>query len=217
MKKLNRLLPDKLEDYVETFTSPLNPFLQQILDHTLRTHAHPNMISSHVTGKLLSMLSRLVKPERILEIGTFTGFSALCLAEGLTENGLLYTIDLREEDLITARANFEKSEHKSKIRSLIGDARTIIPTLDERWDMVFIDADKVSYIEYYELTLPKLSQNGIILADNVLFHGDVAATPIKGKNAKAMHAFNEYVAKDERTEQVMLSIRDGISIIRKTK
>ena len=111
----------------------------------------------------------------------------------------------------------EKSEYKNKIRSLIGDARTIIPTLDEEWDIVFIDADKVSYIEYYELTLPKLSQNGIILADNVLFHGDVATTPIKGKNAKAMHAFNEYVAKDERTEQVMLSIRDGISIIRKTK
>lgn len=215
MKKMNRLLSDQLEDYIEASTTPISAPLQQLLDHTIQTHSHPNMISSQVSGMFLSFISKLIRPRRILEIGTFTGFSALCMAEGLKEDGLLYTIELRADDAAASRKVFDESPYGEKIKSLTGNALEIIPTLNEEWDMVFIDADKVSYIEYYELTLPKLSRHGVILADNVLYHGDVVNHPVKGKNAKAIVAFNTHVANDSRSEQVMLSVRDGISLIRK--
>jgi len=139
----------------------------------------------------------------------------LCLAEGLQPNGEIHTIELREEDAATAKKNFDNSNYKENIKLHVGDAKKIIPTLKEEWDIVFIDADKTSYIEYYELTLAQLNKNGFILADNVLFHGQVLNENISGKNAKAIHEFNLHVAADHRTEQVLLSVRDGISIIRK--
>ena len=203
------------EKYVEQFTSTHEGLLQQIIADTLLTHTHSHMISGAVQGKFLSMISCMIKPLRILEIGSFTGFSALCLAVGLQEKGIIHTIEIREEDAIVAQNYFNKSKYALQIKLHIGNAKEIIPTLQEEWDLVFIDADKKNYIEYYELTLPLLKSGGFILADNVLFHGQVLEENIKGKNAKAIHTFNMHITKDIRTEQVMLSIRDGITLIKK--
>ena len=203
------------ENYIENFSSVHDAFLQQILDDTYANHPRAHMVSGAVQGKFLQMISRMIKPLKVLEIGTFTGFSALCLAEGLQTNGELHTIELREEDAATAKENFNKSFYKKNIKLHVGDAKKIIPTLKHEWDIVFIDADKTSYIEYYELTLTHLKKNGFILADNVLFHGQVLNETITGKNAIAINQFNTHVSSDPRTEQVILSVRDGISLIRK--
>jgi caffeoyl-CoA O-methyltransferase len=203
------------EKYTEQFTTEHDALLQQIITETYATHAQPHMLSGHVQGKFLQMISHMTKPLKVLEIGTFTGFSALCLAVGLQKEGVLHTIELREDDAIVSQTNFNKSDYAEQIKLHVGNAKDIIPTLHEEWDLIFIDADKPSYIDYYELTLPALKNTGFILADNVLFHGQVLEKSISGKNAIAIHAFNEHVKNDTRTEQVMLSIRDGISIIRK--
>jgi caffeoyl-CoA O-methyltransferase len=203
------------EKYTEQFTTAHDALLQLIIEETNATHTQPHMLSGHVQGKFLQMISHMAQPLKVLEIGTFTGFSALCLAVGLQKDGLLHTIELREEDAALSQNNFNKSNYASQIKLHVGNAKDIIPTLYEDWDLIFIDADKPSYIDYYELTLPTLKKGGFILADNVLFHGQVLEENITGKNAIAMHAFNEHIKKDNRTEQVMLSIRDGISLIRK--
>lgn len=203
------------EAYAEQFTSPDDALLQQIQRETREQHPHAHMLSGSVQGKLLSFLSWLVKPENILEIGTFTGYSALCLAEGLSETGSLHTIELRADDAATALSNFSKSKKNKQIHLHIGDAREIIPTLTTEWDLVFIDADKTGYIDYYEMVVPQLSKKGMIIADNVLFHGQVLEDPISGKNAKAIAAFNKHVQLDERTEQVLLTVRDGLVLIKK--
>ena len=153
----------------------------------------------------------------ILEIGTFTGYSALCLAKGVAENGKLHTIENRIEDAEKAARYFKNSQDNHKIELHIGDAKQVIPTLNCAWDMVFIDADKTSYIEYYEMVVPLLAKGGIIIADNVLFHGEVLEDNISGKNAIAIHAFNEHVKKDSRTTQVLLTIRDGMLLIQKNE
>lgn len=200
------------ETYAATYSSAEDALLQQI---NRQTQAHPkaHMLSGHIQGKFLELLSLLHKPRRILEIGSFTGYSALCLAKGLVADGKLYTIELREEDAAVARQNFNLSDANDKIILHIGNAREIIPALDEDWDLVFIDADKTGYIDYYELVMPRLKKGGIVLADNVLFHGEVLEEPPKGKNAKAMQAFNEYIQQDERVEQVVLTVRDGLMLI----
>ena len=209
------LINENMQHYTEKFTSAHDALLKQIQEETNETHKHAHMLSGHVQGKLLQMISCMIKPLKVLEIGTFTGFSALCLAAGLQENGMLHTIEIREDDAAVAKKNFDKSLFKERIILHRGNAKEIIPKLINEWDLVFIDADKMNYIEYYELTLPQLKQGGFILADNVLFHGQVLEKIIVGKNAKAIHAFNEHVAADNRTEQVMLSVRDGIFLIRK--
>jgi predicted O-methyltransferase YrrM len=173
------------------------------------------MLSGQVQGAILSLLSCLVRPESILEIGTFTGYSALCLARGLKPGGKLHTIELREEDALKARAYFDRSLQKEQIIVHVGDARKIIPGLEEKWDLVFIDADKTGYSDYYEMVLPFVNRGGLIIADNVLFHGQVLETQVTGKNALAIDAFNRYVCADTRVEQVLLTIRDGLLIIRK--
>ena len=173
------------------------------------------MLSGHVQGSFLTMLSDLLRPEKILEIGTFTGYSALCLAKGLIRGGTLHTIELREEDAAIARAYFEQSLYKSNIELHVGNAVKIIPTLHELWDIVFIDADKTGYIDYYELVLPSVKQNGIIIADNVLFHGQVLEHNVSGKNARAVQAFNEHIKNDRRVKQVLLTVRDGLMLIQK--
>lgn len=205
----------KAEEYAKRYTSVLDNVLQEIEDHTLTNHPHAHMLSGHVQGKVLELFSRMIAPERILEIGTFTGFSALCLAKGLTENGKLITLELRDEDARSAKQYFAKAGMEKRIDLHVGDALNIIPTLHESWDLVFIDADKVNYINYYELTLPSVKSGGWILADNVLFHGEVLEETVKGKNAKAIHNFNEHVKKDDRVERAMLTIRDGLFLIQK--
>jgi predicted O-methyltransferase YrrM len=173
------------------------------------------MLSGHLQGNFLKFISNILQPKYVLEIGTFTGYSAICLANGIQQGGQLHTIELREPDAATANQNFAFAKMNNLITLHCGNALNIIPTLSYEWDVVFIDADKAGYIDYYELVLPRLSARGIIIADNVLFHGQVLQNPITGKNAKAIHAFNEHVANDNRVEQVMLTLRDGLLLIKK--
>ncbi|MEO7801930.1 MAG: O-methyltransferase [Ginsengibacter sp.] len=209
------LINTEVENYAAAFTSAEDQLLAEISSYTLANHPHHHMLSGHVQGMLLQTLSCLLQPKNILEIGTFTGYSALCLARGLQAEGTLHTIELREVDAHTARGFFSKSLYNNKIVLHEGNALDIIPTLPYQWDMIFLDADKVNYINYYELTLPVLKPNGVLIADNVMFHGKVLQQPVTDKNAKAIRAFSEHVARDSRVEQVMLTIRDGVSLIRK--
>ena len=203
------------EQYAEEYSGREDDLLKNINEYTYKTHPHAHMLSGPVQGSFLAMLSNITKPLRILEVGTFTGYSALCLAKGLQETGQLHTIEIREEDASIARAYFTESLYADKITLHVGDAMDVIRNLDEQWDIVFIDADKPGYINYYELILPSVKQNGLIIADNVLFHGQVLEGNISGKNAIAIHAFNNHVKNDERVEQVLLTVRDGLLIIRK--
>ncbi|MFZ1307058.1 MAG: O-methyltransferase [Ferruginibacter sp.] len=209
------LINTRAEQYANKNTTALDEVLKEIETYTLANHPHAQMLSGHVQGKVLEFFSKMIAPKRILEIGTFTGFSALCLAKGLTPDGKLITLELRKDDAATANDYFRKAGMETRIDLHVGDALEIIPTLQENWDLVFIDADKVNYINYYELTLPWIKSGGWILADNVLFHGEVLEENIKGKNAKAIQAFNEHVKNDDRVEQAMLTIRDGLLLIQK--
>jgi predicted O-methyltransferase YrrM len=211
MELINQLA----ERYAESITSPETKLLKEIADYTMQSHPHAHMLSGPVQGTFLTLLSTLLQPQRILEIGTFTGYSALCLASGLKAGGVLHTIELREVDAATANKYFGQLTDSQKIVLHIGNARQIIPDLNESWDIVFIDADKTGYIDYYELILPSVKQNGLIIADNVLFHGQVLTEDISGKNAKAIDAFNNHVKNDHRVEQVLLTVRDGLLLIRK--
>lgn len=203
------------EAYAERFTTELSPAAGAAANYTFREHPKAHMCSGPLQGMVLEMISKCVQPKYILEIGTFTGLSAICLAKGLQPTGELHTIEIREQDAETAKNFFDKDTHTAQIKLHVGEAKEIIPTLDYTWDLVFLDADKVSYIDYYELTLPRMRSGGIILADNVLFHGEVLSHNISGKNAVAIHAFNEHVKADPRTEQAMLTVRDGLLMIRK--
>ncbi len=203
------------QGYAKKFSSDETDLMKDIAAFTDAHHPHADMLSGHVQGKFLEMISCLVKPARILEVGTFVGYSALYLAKGLQENGQLHTIELREEDALTAAQNFHRANLSDKIILHTGNALDIIPRLDETWDLVFIDADKVGYSAYYTLIIPKVRSGGLIIADNVLFHGEVLEEEIKGRNAIAIHAFNELVKNDPSVEKVMLTIRDGLLLIRK--
>jgi len=202
-----------VQAYAEQFTSPEDALLQEVGRQTREQHPHAHMLSGHVQGKFLEMISTLLQPARILEIGTFTGYSALCLAKGLAPAGLIHTIECRVEEAAKAQENFNRSAARDKIQLYTGNALDIIPQMQETWDMVFIDADKVSYTAYYKLVLPSLRSGGVILADNVLFHGEVLQPVVKGKNALAIQAFNEYVRQDESVEKLLLTVRDGLLMI----
>ncbi|MEP6846827.1 MAG: O-methyltransferase [Panacibacter sp.] len=210
---MTTVIDSKVENYAAGFTSSTDDLLKEIEAYTMQNHPHSGMLSGPVQGKLLEMISSMIHPEKILEIGTFMGYSALCLAKGLKPGGELHTLELREEDATTAQNYFTKSSQNDQIILHRGDALTIIPELNETWDLVFIDADKANYINYYELTLPRVKKGGFMLADNVLFHREVLEEKISGKNALAIHAFNQHVAKDGRVEQVMLTVRDGLMCI----
>jgi caffeoyl-CoA O-methyltransferase len=209
------LINPLVQTYAEKYTSAEDSLLKEIAAFTYSNHPKSHMLSGHVQGKFLEMVSHMIRPRRILEIGTFTGYSALCLAKGLEKGGLLHTLEVREEDANAAKAYFDRSFFKDQIILHIGDALELIGEIDEWWDLVFIDADKENYISYFNLVLPKLKPNGFILADNVLFHGQVFEDPIKGKNAKAIQAFNDFVAGRNDVEKLMLPLRDGLYLIRK--
>ncbi len=209
------LFSPQLEQYIAQFTSPEPIELEEVSKETSAKHPLAHMLSGHVQGQFLSMICAMLKPKYVLEIGTFTGYSALCMLRCLPEDGMIHTIEIRPEDAATAAENFSKLNANKQITLHIGDAKEIISQLPYQWDLVFIDADKTGYINYYEMVVPLLAKDGIIIADNVLFHGQVLEEPLKGKNAKAVHAFNQHVQQDPRTEQVMLSIRDGLTIIKK--
>jgi len=209
------IINPQAERYCVDWSTSLSPLLHRIEEETYASHAQPHMLSGPLQGKFLEMICSMIQPMNVLEIGTFTGYSALAMMEGMPTKAELHTIEIREDDAALAQTYFNESPYAPRIHMHPGDARIIIPQLDKTWDLVFLDADKVSYIDYYELTLPSIRKGGWILADNVLFHGQVLAEVITGKNAKAVDAFNQHVAKDDRVRQVMLTIRDGLMLIQK--
>ena len=205
-----------MQEYAEKFSSPEDKLLKEIDDWTLQHHKDDYiMLSGHLQGKVLEMISCMIRPKRILEVGTFMGYSALCLAKGLAENGRLHTIELNKGDAEKAKSYFDKSSLGRKIILHTGNALEIIPTLKEDWDLVFIDADKPGYIQYFNLVLPQVRKNGFILADNIFFHGEVLEKPPKGKNGKSIQAFNEFIKDRNDIEKVVLTIRDGVYLIQK--
>ena len=209
-------LPADLTAYVEAHTSPESELLRQLGRNTRAQVVAPRMLSGHLQGRLLSMISWMIRPRRILEIGTYTGYSALCLAEGLTDGGLLITIDHNEELEAFARAYWQQSPLNAKIDLRVGTAADIIPTLDEVFDLVFIDADKRSNPLYFELILDKLRPGGFVLVDNMLWSGKVIELPKPSDpDTAAVLAFNQKIQDDARVENVLLPVRDGMMLIRK--
>ncbi len=210
-----QLISDELEQFAQSLTTAEDALQQEVHRYTYAEHAEPHMLSGHLQGKLLEAISWMIRPEKILEIGTFTGYSALCLAKGLQDNGELHTIELRQNDADKARSFFDRSPLKHKIISHTGNAKDIIPALSHTWDLVFIDADKPGYIDYFNLVLPRVRQNGFILADNIFFHGEALKAEPKRKSAKAIKAFNEYITANEAVEKVAITLRDGLYLLRK--
>lgn len=210
------LIPAAVEAYSEKYTSAESELMHQLNRETHLKVELPHMLSGQVQGKFLSMVSHMIHPRRILELGTYTGYSAICLAAGLTTDGILHTIDINEELETLCHRYFEASGQADKIKMHIGKAADIIEQLDEVFDLVFIDADKTGYEQYYDQVWDKLRPGGFILADNVLYHGQVLAPENEqGRQAKAMISFCEKVLADDRAEQVLLTIRDGVLMIRK--
>ena len=209
------LFSEELTHYLENSCEPENELLKHINRETHLKVSMPRMLSGHYQGKLLSMISKLVNPERILEIGTFTGYATLCLAEGLRENGRIYTIDINLELEDMVRSNFKKSDLNSKIMYQIGDAKEILPTLNETFDLVFIDADKKNNATYYEMIIDKVRSGGLILVDNVLWSGKVLDEAVSDQKTSLISKFNEMVSSDQRVEKLILPIRDGLFLIRK--
>jgi predicted O-methyltransferase YrrM len=204
----------KIENYISTHLTKEDDLLKELDRVTNLKTLAPRMLSGHVQGNFLSIISSIIQPKRILEIGTFTGYSALSLASGLVADGLLYTIDRDEETGLIAQSFFKRSNHCSKIKYLIGDAKLIIPTLKEQWDIVFIDADKEAYPLYYHLVIDNLRSGGIILADNILWSGKITEEPMD-KKTRILHEFNMMVSNDDRVKNVILPLRDGVNVIMK--
>ena len=208
-------IEEKVEEYSIAHTSPESTLLNVIDRETHLEVLRPRMLSGHFQGRILSMLAKMVGPTRILEIGTYTGYSALCLAEGLSKDGRLYTIDINEELEDRVRQYFLDSPYNSQIDFIIGDATNLIPTLNENWDMVFIDADKKNYLNYYELVISSVNPGGYIIADNVLWSGKVVEKEHDDEDTQALRVFNDTLSKDSRLEVVLLPVRDGLLIARK--
>ncbi len=210
------MIDKQTEAYIEAHTSDENHFLYQLNRITHLRTFYPNMLSGKVQGKFLEMLMWMLRPQRVLEIGTFTGYSALAMAAGLPEKALLYTLENNEELERFLRKTFSETPDGKKIKLLMGDALSIIPTLNETFDFVFIDADKEQYTDYYEALFPKVKKGGFILTDNVLWGGKaVSDTKKPDKETLGIRRFNDHIKNDPRVEQVMLSIRDGLLLVRK--
>jgi predicted O-methyltransferase YrrM len=209
-------IPEELDDYVVSHTQDEPKLLQELNRETYQKILQPRMLSGHYQGRLLSMLSKLFNPKTILEIGTYTGYSALCLAEGIQFNGELHTIDIDEELYDFQRKYFDKSGYGSQIHQHLGNALDIIPKLEMTFDLVFIDADKENYANYFNCVIDKLNSGGVILSDNVLWSGKVIE-PLQDDDTstKALIEYNMLLKNDKRIESVLLPIRDGLTISRK--
>lgn len=208
------IIDENIQRYAEQHTSPESELLRKISRDTHAKVTMPRMLSGHLQGRFLAMVSQMIRPHRILEIGTFTGYSALCLAEGLPPGGTLVTIDINEELEDKVRTYFEESGLADRIDYRIGDAATIVPSLGGQFDLVFLDADKENYSCYFDLVIDHVSEGGIILADNVLWSGKVLQEK-PDKDTRAIIAFNRKIQDDRRVENILLPIRDGILMIRK--
>lgn len=208
-------ISQELEDYIEHHSQNEPELLAALNKETYQKILLPRMLSGHFQGRVLSMLSKLIRPINILEIGTYTGYSALCLCEGMQENGTLHTIDIKEELVDFQRKYFDKSPWGKQIMQHLGEAVAIIPTLDIKFDLVFIDADKENYLNYFELIVPKMNKGGIILSDNVLWSGKVLE-PLQPNDisTKILMEYNQLLKNDSRVETVLLPIRDGLTVSR---
>ena len=208
-------ISQELEDYIEQHSEKEPALLAALNKETYQKILLPRMLSGHFQGRVLSMLSKIIRPLNILEIGTYTGYSALCLCEGIQEKGTLHTIDIKEELVDFQRKHFDKSPWGKRIFQYLGEAVTIIPTLETKFDLVFIDADKENYLNYFELILPKMNKGGIILSDNVLWSGKVLE-PVHPNDlsTKIIMKYNDLLKNDPRVETVLLPIRDGLTVSR---
>lgn len=208
-------ISQELEDYIEQHSQKEPELLAALNKETYQKILLPRMLSGHFQGRVLSMLSKLTRPLNILEIGTYTGYSALCLCEGMQEGGTLHTIDIKEELIDFQRKHFDKSPWGNQIVQHLGEAIDIIPTIDLKFDLVFIDADKENYINYFELIVPKMNKGGIILSDNVLWSGKVLEPLQKNDlSTKILLEYNNLLINDPRVETVLLPIRDGLTVSR---
>jgi len=210
-------LPENIDKYVVNHSEDEPELLQQLTRETYQKILQPRMLSGHYQGRVLSMISKLINPKKILEIGTYTGYSAICLAEGMQESGELHTIDINEELFDFQRKYFDKSGFGEQIIQHLGNALDIIPKLDKTFDLVFIDADKENYTNYFKAIIDKLNSGGIILSDNVLWSGKVLDTKFKKEDTStpALIEYNKLLKEDSRIETVLLPIRDGLTISRK--
>ncbi|MFN3941045.1 MAG: O-methyltransferase [Flavobacterium sp.] len=208
-------ISEELEHYVEQHCSPESDLLQRLNKETYQKVLQPRMLSGHFQGRVLSMLSKLIRPEKVLELGTYTGYASLCLAEGLSPSGELHTIDIKEELVNFQRKYFDASGYGKQIFQHVGPALEIIPTLDGPFDLVFMDADKENYIAYFHLILPKMKPGGIILSDNVLWSGKVVE-PLQpnDKSTQVLLEYNQLLATHSKLETVLLPIRDGLTVSR---
>ncbi|CAL2083204.1 O-methyltransferase [Tenacibaculum sp. 190524A02b] len=208
-------LPELIDKYAIDHSEDEPKLLQELSKETWQKVLNPRMLSGGYQGRVLAMISTLIRPFKILEIGTYTGYSALCLAEGMKEDGVLYTIDKNEELEELQHKYFQKSPYKNQIKQFVGNALDIIPTIDEKFDLVFIDADKSNYINYFELIINKMNSGGVILSDNVLWSGKVTEVlNHKDIDTKTLLAYNKLLKEDKRLETVLLPIRDGLTISR---
>lgn len=210
------ILSDELEKYISQHTTAEPEILVRLRKETFQKTTQPQMLSGGYQGRLLSLISKMIRPKNILEIGTFTGYATLCLAEGLQNEGKIITIDRNEELAYLPKKYFQESEFSNQIEMKIGNALDILEELEENFDLVFIDADKSNYINYYNKVLDKMNSGGVILADNVLWYGKVMEeTKANDKDTLILKEFNEMLVSDSRIEVVLLPVRDGISLIRK--
>jgi predicted O-methyltransferase YrrM len=208
-------ISEELENYVANHSQTEPELLTKLNRETHQKILQPRMLSGHFQGRVLSMLSKIINPKNILEIGTYTGYAALCLAEGLAENGILDTIDNNEELYDFQRKYFDQSEWKNQIVQHLGNALEIIPTLNKKYDLVFIDADKENYINYFQMIVPIMNRGGIILSDNVLWSGKILEElKPNDKSTKALLEYNKIINEDDRVETVLLPIRDGLTVSR---
>ena len=211
-------MEDTWVKYAEAFSSPENPVLDELARDCYANYESQSMLSGFLQGRILSMLAKMIQPRRVLEVGTYLGYSAMCLAEGLAEDGKVITLDIDEKTSAVARAYVARSAHSSRIDFRLGPAVDIIPGLDETFDLVFIDADKPNYPHYYDLAFPKVRMGGFLIADNVLWKGKVADDEAThDSHTKVLHEFNKKVRADERVSHVLLPVRDGLMIVRKER
>jgi len=206
---------EALDRYLVEHSNEEDPVLNELARHTYLKEVHPRMLSGHILGSFLTMFSRILSPERILEIGTYTGYSAICLARGLRPGGILTTIEVNDELRNTAFIYFRKAKLHEQIELINGDALEVIPALKETFDLVFIDAHKDDYPNYYRLVIDKVKAGGYILVDNVLWGGKVIDTPLDDPTTRTIDQFNKMITADQRVENLLLPIRDGIMVIKK--
>ena len=210
-----KFLPQQVQAYTDQHTDQESDLLKKIARETHLHVLHPRMLSGNLQGRTLSMISHMLRPQRILEIGTYTGYSALCLAEGLDDDGKVTTIDVNRELENRVRAYFRESDFADKIDTHFGNAIEVIPEFEEVWDLVFIDADKENYLNYYNLVIGNVRTGGFIVADNVLWSGKVVDKKEMDEETQAIRKFNEEVHKDSRVANLLLPIRDGLMLLRK--